>query len=48
MPRAIFTHCGSRTVKGDERTLIRFTLDDAGNVTDLNTRPLTIVQRTGL
>ena len=34
--------------KGDERTLVRFTLDDGGQVTDLNTRPLTIVQRLGL
>lgn len=35
-------------VRGDERTLVRFTLNDRGDVTDLNTRPLTIVERSGL
>jgi len=34
--------------RGDERTLVRFTLNDRGDVTDLNTRPLTIVERSGL
>ena len=35
-------------VRGDERTLVRFTLNDRGDVTDLNTRPLTVVERSGL
>ncbi len=35
-------------IKGDERTLVRFTLNDRGDVVDLNTRPLTIVERSGL
>jgi hypothetical protein len=34
--------------QGDERTLVRFSIDEGGNVIDLNTRPLTIVQRSGL
>ena len=34
--------------RGDERTLVRFTLNAQGDVTDLNTRPLTIVERSGL
>ena len=35
-------------VKGDERTLVRFTLDETGRVLDINTQPLTIVQRASL
>lgn len=34
--------------KGDERTLVRFTLDEAGNPLDINTQAATIVQRNGL
>jgi hypothetical protein len=30
--------------KGDERTAVRFTLDGEGNVTDLNTRQLSLIQ----
>ncbi|MBY0466790.1 MAG: hypothetical protein K2W33_17780 [Burkholderiales bacterium] len=49
-PQAEIVFNGTQQIpaKGDERTLVRFTLDDAGQVTDLNTRPLTIVQRVGL
>ena len=49
-PQAEIVFTGTQQIprKGDERTLIRFTLDEAGGVTDLNTNPKTIVQRTGL
>lgn len=49
-PEAQIVFTGTQQIprKGDERTLVRFTLDDSGSVTDFNTRPLTIVQRTGL
>ncbi len=49
-PQAEIVFNGTQQIpaKGDERTLVRFTLDEAGQVTDLNTRPLTIVQRVGL
>lgn len=49
-PQAEIVFNGTQQIpaKGDERTLVRFTLDDGGQVIDLNTRPLTIVQRLGL
>lgn len=49
-PQAEIVFTGTQQIprKGDERTLIRFTLDEAGQVLDLNTSPKTIVQRTGL
>lgn len=49
-PQAEIVYTGTQQIprKGDERTLIRFTLDEAGQVLDLNTNPKTIVQRTGL
>jgi len=49
-PQAEIVFNGTQQIpaKGDERTLVRFTLDESGQVTDLNTRPLTIVQRLGL
>ena len=49
-PQAEIVFNGTQQIPatGDERTLVRFTLDDTGQVTDLNTRPLTIVQRVGL
>ncbi|MGI9218172.1 MAG: hypothetical protein ACR2JA_14380 [Hydrogenophaga sp.] len=49
-PQAEIVFTGTQQIprKGDERTLIRFTLDETGGVTDLNTNPKTIVQRTGL
>jgi len=49
-PQAEIVFNGTQQIpaKGDERTLVRFTLDEAGQVTELNTRPLTIVQRVGL
>ena len=49
-PQAEIVFNGTQQIpaKGDERTLVRFTLDDTGQVTDLNTRPLTIAQRVGL
>jgi hypothetical protein len=49
-PQAEIVFTGTQQIprKGDERTLIRFTLDEGGGVSDLNTNPKTIVQRTGL
>lgn len=49
-PQAEIVFTGTQQIprKGDERTLIRFTLDEAGQVLDLNTSPKAIVQRTGL
>jgi hypothetical protein len=49
-PQAEIIYTGTQQIprKGDERTLVRFSIDESGRVTDLNTRPLTIVQRTGL
>ena len=44
----VFNGTQQLPAKGDERTLVRFTLDEAGKVTDLNTRPQIIVQRAGL
>lgn len=49
-PQAEIVFTGTQQIqrKGDERTLIRFTLDESGQVQDLNTNPKTIVQRAGL
>jgi hypothetical protein len=49
-PQAEIVFTGTQQIprKGDERTLIRFTLDESGQVLDLSTSPKTIVQRTGL
>ena len=49
-PQAEIVYTGTQQIpaKGDERTLVRFSIDESGTVIDLNTRPLTIVQRTGL
>ena len=49
-PQAEIVFTGTQQIprKGDERTLIRFTLDESGQVLDLSTNPKTIVQRTGL
>ncbi|MCU0955795.1 MAG: hypothetical protein MUF55_00310 [Hydrogenophaga sp.] len=44
----VFTGTQQLPGPGDERTLVRFSIDDIGRVTDLNTRPRTIVQRAGL
>lgn len=44
----VFNGTQQLPAKGDERTLVRFSLNDAGQVIDLNTRPQTIVQRAGL
>ena len=44
----IYTGTVQIPVKGDERTLVRFTLDETGRVLDINTQPLTIVQRASL
>lgn len=44
----VFTGTQRLPSPGDERTMVRFSLDDAGRVTDLNTRPREIVQRAGL
>ena len=49
-PQAEIIYTGTQQIprKGDERTLVRFTIDDSGRVLDLSTNPKTIVQRTGL
>ena len=49
-PQAEIVFTGTQQIprKGDERTLVRFTLDDTGRVLDINTRPRTLVQRAGL
>lgn len=49
-PQAEIVFTGTQQIprKGDERTLVRFTLDPAGEVLSLSTTPKTIVQRTGL
>ncbi len=49
-PQAEIVFTGTQQIprKGDERTLVRFTLDDAGQVLSLSTAPKTIVQRAGL
>lgn len=49
-PQAEIVYTGTQQIprKGDERTLVRFTLDDAGQVLALSTTPKTIVQRSGL
>ena len=49
-PQAEIVYTGTQQIprKGDERTLVRFTLDDAGQVLALSTSPKTIVQRSGL
>jgi hypothetical protein len=31
---------------GDEKTAVRFTIDDKGNVTDINTRPKSLIRET--
>ncbi|MFC3685291.1 hypothetical protein [Hydrogenophaga luteola] len=49
-PQAEIVYTGTQQIprKGDERTLVRFTLDEAGQVLALSTTPKTIVQRAGL
>lgn len=49
-PQAEIVFTGTQQIprKGDERTLVRFTLDDTGQVLALSTTPKTIVQRAGL
>ena len=49
-PQAEIVYTGTQQIprKGDERTLVRFTIDESGRVLDLSTNPKTIVQRTGL
>lgn len=49
-PQAEIVFTGTQQIprKGDERTLVRFTLDPAGQVLALSTAPKTIVQRAGL
>lgn len=49
-PQAEIVFTGTQQIprKGDERTLVRFTLDEAGQVLALSTAPKTIVQRAGL
>lgn len=44
----VFTGTQQLPRKGDERTLVRFTLDESGRVLELGTTPRTIVQRSGL
>ncbi|MEZ5644028.1 MAG: hypothetical protein R3E94_00225 [Burkholderiaceae bacterium] len=49
-PQAEIVFTGTQQIprKGDERTLVRFTLDEGGQVLALSTAPRTIVQRSGL
>ena len=49
-PQAEVVFTGTQQIprKGDERTLVRFTLDASGAVTQVGTRPHPIVQRSGL
>ncbi len=49
-PRAqiVFTGSQPMAAPGEERTLVRFTLNEAGEVLDVSTRPRTLVQRAGL
>ena len=49
-PQAEIVFTGTQQIprKGDERTLVRFTLDDLGQVLSLSTAPKTIVQKAGL
>jgi hypothetical protein len=49
-PQAEIVYTGTQQIprKGDERTLVRFALDEAGQVLSLSTAPKTIVQRAGL
>jgi hypothetical protein len=46
-PQAVVAYYGSLTLnrKGDEATAVRFTLDEQGEVRDVNTLPKTLVQR---
>jgi hypothetical protein len=44
----VFSGAQRLTAKGDERTLIRFSLDAAGGVTSLDSTQITLVQRSGL
>ena len=44
----VFTGTQQLPRKGDERTLVRFSIDESGRVTDINTRPRTIVERSSL
>jgi len=49
-PRADILYHGTVQLpaQGEERTMVRFTLDDQGNATDINTLPKNIVKRFGL
>ena len=49
-PRAEILYYGTVQIpsKGEERTMVRFTLDEQGNATDINTLPKMIVKRFGL
>lgn len=44
----VFTGTQQLPRKGDERTLVRFSIDESGRVTDINTHPRTIVERSSL
>lgn len=46
-PQAVVVFYGSTPLarKGDEATAVRFTIDDAGDVTDVNTLPKTLVEQ---
>jgi len=49
-PQADIVYTGQARIpaKGAERTLVRFTLNDAGHVTQLSTEPYTLVETMGL
>ena len=49
-PQAEIVFNGTQQIgaKGEERTLVRFVIDDNGQVLDVNTRPKPIVMRSGI
>lgn len=49
-PQAQIVYTGTQSIgaAGEERTLVRFSIDEAGNVINLNTTPKLIVMRSGL
>ncbi|PUE43063.1 hypothetical protein [Limnohabitans sp. Bal53] len=49
-PQAQIVFTGTQQIgaKGEERTLVRFSIDDSGQVLDVNTQPKPIVLRSGI
>ena len=46
--KIVFTGTQQLSAKGEERTLVRFSIDDNGQVLDVNTNPKPIVMRSGI